>query len=114
MTNIKLVRDAPSQEAFVEREAKLLDSTKELFVRPGQVIKPVSFHDYYERNWRNCSFRWVFAYRKNLPLKGANDTQAAESTFRAIKHYVKVEFGSRTPSLRELIFVLPKVLDKKC
>ena len=25
MTNIKLVRDAPSQEAFVEREAKLLD-----------------------------------------------------------------------------------------
>ena len=30
MSNIKLLRDAPSQETFVEREAKLLDSTKEL------------------------------------------------------------------------------------
>ena len=54
-TLIKLVRDAPSQEAFVEIDAKLLNLTKQLFVRPGQVIKPVSFHDYYEINWRNFS-----------------------------------------------------------
>ena len=113
MTNTKLLRDSPSQDAFEEREAKLVDSTKELFVRPGQVQKPVSFHDYYEKNWKHCAFRWVFAFRKNLPTKGANDTQAAESTFRAIKHYMKVEFGSRTPSLHELILVLPKILDKR-
>ena len=107
------MRDSPSQDAFVEREQKLLDSTKELFVRPGRVTKPVAFHVYYERNWKSCSFRWVFAYRKNLPTKGANDTQAAESTFRAIKHYVKIEFGSKTPSFHELILVLPKILDKR-
>ena len=36
-----------------------------------------------------------WAFRKNLPTKGTNDTQAAESTFRAIsKHYAKVEFGA--------------------
>ena len=34
-----------------------------------------------------------WAFRKNLPTKGTNDTQAAESTLRAIKHYAKVEFG---------------------
>ena len=89
MTNIKLLRDSPSQDAFEEREAKLVDSTKELFVRPGQVQKPVSFHDYYEKNWKHCAFRWVFAFRKNLPTKGANDTQAAESTFRALKQKIK-------------------------
>ena len=35
-----------------------------------------------------------WAFRKNLPTKGTNDTQAAESTLRAIKHYAKVEFGA--------------------
>ena len=35
-----------------------------------------------------------WAFRKNLPTIGTNDTQAAESTLRAIKHYAKVEFGA--------------------
>lgn len=54
MTNIKLLRDSPSQDAFEEREAKLVDSTKELFVRPGQVQKPVSFHDCYDKSGCVC------------------------------------------------------------
>ena len=66
------------------RERDLVEMTKSLSVRPGQATKPVDFLSYYEKNWKSCSFRWVFAYRKNLPTQGANDTQAAESTFRAI------------------------------
>ena len=42
------------------------------------------------------AFRWVYAYHKNLPTNGTNDTQASESTFRAIKYYTKAEFGNRT------------------
>ena len=108
-----LVRDSPNQEFFKEHEQKLFLMTKDLSIRPGQVTKPVQFLDYYEKNWKSCSFRWVYAYRKNLPTLGANDTQASESTFRAIKHYSKVEFGNRVPSLSELIKVLPKILDKR-
>ena len=44
--------------------------------------------------------------RKNLPLKGTNDTQAIESTFRAIKHYSKVAFGARIPTMHELIALI--------
>ena len=35
-----------------------------------------------------------WAFRKNRLTKGTNDTQAAESTLRAIKHYAEVEFGA--------------------
>ena len=87
MKQIILVRDSPSQEHYYEHEQKLLQMTKDLSIRPGQVSKPVSFHDYYEKNWKSCAFRWVYAYCKNLPTLGTNDTQASESTFRAIKHY---------------------------
>ena len=38
-----------------------------LFIRPCQVTNPVSFRDYYFKNWENEAFRWVFAYHKNLP-----------------------------------------------
>ena len=113
LTQLKLLRDSPSESLFREREAKLLSSAYDLWIRPGRVTKPVRFVDYYERNWQNCTFRWIFAFRKNLPTHGANDTQAVESTFRAIKHYVKVEFGRKCPSLEELILVLPKILDKR-
>ena len=107
------VRDAPSEELYLRRERDLVEMTKSLTVRPGQVTKPVEFLSYYQKNWKSCSFRWVFAYRKNLATQGANDTQAAESTFRAIKHYTKVEFGNRIPTLSELCTVLPKLLDKR-
>ena len=90
MKQIVLVRDAPSEILYKEREAKLLEMTKDLNIRPGQVTKPISFQEYYKKNWMSCSFRWVFAFRKNLPTNGANDTQAIESTFAAIKRFSKL------------------------
>ena len=113
MQKVIMVRDSPSEEEYRKREQSLLDTTKDLQIRPGQVTKPVSFRDYYERNWKSCAFRWIFAYRKNLPTLGTNDTQASESTFRAIKHYCSVEFGSRMPTLTELVRILPKILDRR-
>ena len=87
------VRDAPSEDLLHRRERDLVEMTKSLSVRPGQATKPVDFLSDYEKNWKSCSFRWVFAYRKNLPTQGVNDTQPAESTFLAIKHYTNLVIG---------------------
>jgi hypothetical protein len=46
-------------------------------------------------------------------FQGHNDTQAAESSFRALKHYEKVEFGQTTPHLGQLIPVIIKVLQDR-
>ena len=113
MNQTMMVRDAPSQELYNQREEKLFQLTRTLSIRPGQAAKPVLFKDYYMKNWKKESFRWVFAYHKNLPTQGTNDTQASESTFRAIKHYSKCEFGNRTPTLSELVKVLPAILDQR-
>ena len=45
MKQVLLVRDSPSQDLYKEREERLLQMTNDLFIRPGQVIKPVSFRD---------------------------------------------------------------------
>ena len=111
LKQVSLVRDSPTADLYSTRENKLLEMTRGLTVRAGQAINATSFRDYYEKNWKSCSFRWVLAYRKNLPTKGCNDTQAVESTFAAIKRIAKSEFGNRTPSLTELIDILPKILD---
>ena len=111
LKQVTLVRDSPNSEAYTERERKLLDMTKDLSVRAGQAVKPTSFHEYYLKNWKPCAFRWVLAYRKNLPTKGCNDTQAVESTFAAVKRMTKTEFGNKTPTLADLIMILPKILD---
>ena len=103
MKQVTLVRDSPNSEAYTERERKLLDMTKDLSVRAGQAVKPTSFHEYYLKNWKPCAFCWVLAYRKNLPTKGCNDTQAVESTFAAVKCMSKSKFGNRTPTLIDLI-----------
>ena len=113
LAQIAKIRDCPSEQLFLQNEEELFRLTHDLWVRPGQSNHPVLFWDYYLRCWKSCSFRWVFAYRKNLPTMGANDTQAAESTFRAIKHYIKQEFGGRNPSMDQVIRVLPKVIDKR-
>jgi hypothetical protein len=113
MKQLMLVRDSPSEALYRERETTLLDMGKNLFVRPGQATKPVNFVEYYQKNWLNCAFRWVFAFRKNLPTNGANDTQAIEATFSAIKRFSKLEFPGRTPSLKELIQVLPRAAFQK-
>ena len=57
---------------------------------------------------------WVYAFQKQHPTLGVKSTQSAESSFRAFKHYVKLEFGLRTPKLHELIPIIRKVLDKRC
>ena len=62
--NVCLVRDAPSEQLYREREDKLLEMTSDLDVRAGQAANYVSFHDYYGRNWKDCAFRWVFAFCK--------------------------------------------------
>ena len=86
--------------------------TKNLTVRPGQAIHPVLFSDYYRRNWQACNFRWVFAFRKNLPLGGCNDTQAVEATFSSIKRDIRRKFSS-CPTMQEFIASLPSVLDQR-
>ena len=96
---------APQGVTLSSNVAMVLD------VRAGQAANYVSFHDYYERNWKDCAFRWVFAFRKNLPTKGCNDTQAVEATFSAIKSLSKSEFGNKIPTLSELIMILPKILE---
>ena len=65
----------------MKREMRLLEMTANLSVRPGQAAEPVLFSNYYDKNWKICSFRWVRVYRKNLPMNGVKDTQAAESVF---------------------------------
>ena len=68
MKQLMLVRDSPSEALYRERETTLLDMGKNLFVRPGQATKPVNFVEYYQKNWLNCAFRWVFAFRKIFQL----------------------------------------------
>ena len=113
LAQVRLERDSPSQRDYEERERRLLEMTRELLVRPGQSNNLISFHDYYDKNWKKCEFRWVLAFRKNLPTKGCNDTQAVEATFSAIKRLSKTRFGNRTPSLSDLIRILPEILDKR-
>ena len=109
---VRQIRDAPSEEIYREREEALPEATKDLIVRPGQSNNPVSFLHYYQKNWKNIAFRWVLVYRKNLPLNGARDTQAAESTFSSIKRFIKSNFKG-TPSMAELVSKLPKFLDSR-
>ena len=46
-------------------------------------------------------------------FQGVSSTQSAESSFRAFKHYLKCEFGQKTPALAEMIPVMLKVFDKR-
>ena len=52
-----LVLDAPSELLYKEREEKLLETTAELTVKPGQEAKSVNFAKYYEKNWKG---RFIF------------------------------------------------------
>ena len=113
LSQVMLVRDAPNEALYQERENKLLELTSDLSVRPGQAVHTTSFREYYTKNWKNCAFQWVLAYRRNLPTKGCNDTQAVESTFSVIKRITKTEFGNRTPSISDLIMFLPRILDAR-
>ena len=69
MKQIAAVRDAPSDTMYTEREAKLLEMCKALSIRPSQATKPVSFVEYYNKNWKSCSFRC-----SNSPFPGERKT----------------------------------------
>ena len=69
MKQIAAVRDAPSETMYTEREAKLLEMCKALSIRPSQATKPVSFVEYYNKNWKSCSFRC-----SNSPFPGERKT----------------------------------------
>ena len=98
---------------FTLKEAELLNKTSNLSVRPGQNSDPVKFEDYYRKNWKSCSFRWVRAYRKNLPLDGVKDTQAAESIFSAVKRFIRRKYPGRKPTLAELVKGLTTFFDQR-
>ena len=44
---------------------------------------------------------WVKFHRKNINLGGCNNTNAVESMFSKIKHFEKVVFGKRIPTIAE-------------
>ena len=75
LKQVKLVRDSPTEVIYLERENKLLEMTQDLLVKAGQSLNKVPFSDYYAKCWKVCSFRWILAFRRNLPTKGCNDTQ---------------------------------------
>ena len=63
LSQVLQVRDAPSQELYIEREEKLLYMTRELSIRPGQANKPVAFKDYYEKKRRRLFDGYLFITR---------------------------------------------------
>ena len=90
----------------------MIEKRKDLVVRPGPNEFPVKFENYYNKNWKTCSVRWVRAFRKNLPLNGVMDTQAAESTFSA-KRFIRRKFPGRKPTLAKLVKELTNFFDQR-
>ena len=91
----------------------LLNSTKDLYVKPVQNKKPLHFHTYFTKNWDLIEKRkmWVKYYRNKFVIRGTNDTNAAESMFRKIKHFERTFFGKRKPSIIEFLPQLVEILD---
>ena len=110
---LTLVRDSPSESVYIEAERRLFERTDGLSVRPGQANAAVTFHEYYSKNWKPEDFRWVKVFRKNLPIDNVNDTQAAESTFSAIKRMIRSKFNGSTPTLVDLLRILPQLIDDR-
>ena len=91
----------------------LLNSTKDLYVKPVQNKKPLHFHTYFMKNWDHIEKRkmWVKYHRNKFAIRGTNDTNAAESMFRKIKHFERTFFGKRKPSIIEFLPQLVEILD---
>ena len=91
--------------------------TEGMMVSPGRKVQPVSFRDYFMKNWDKNSGplpirkMWVEFARKNQPTLGIRSTNSSESSFRAVKHYIKTEFGQRKPTMAELICFLLKLIE---
>ena len=110
VNTLKQMRDAPTEDIYDDLKEELLEITDGLLVKPGNTKHFVTFHQYFDKYWHGCRQMWVFCHRKTFPTMGVNDTQAAESTFRALKHYEKLEFGRTTPRLEVMIPIIIKVL----
>ena len=113
---LTLFLDARNSNSEVEYEQKkllLLNSTKDLYVKPVQNKKPLHFHTYFTKNWDLIEKRkmWVKYYRNKFAIRGTNDTNAAESMFRKIKHFERTFFGKRKPSIIEFLPQLVEILD---
>ena len=89
------VRNSHTLEHYEQRKIELFQITEGLLVRPGRVKEPVSFHFYFDKNWNQCKEMWSYFGRKSYPIQGQNDTNAAESQIRVIKHFQKSIFGQR-------------------
>ena len=63
----QLLRDAPTEDLYVERRERLFDLSLGVLVCPSKNKNSVSFREYFDKNWESCRTMWVFAYRKHLP-----------------------------------------------
>ena len=111
--DIEIVRKSQTEQQYLENEQMLLNKTSTLVVRPGNVKKNQWFKDYYLKNWKSCSEKWVWAYRKKLLTLGANDTNGCEGAFGVIKAAINSEFKGVLPSINALIGFLPKFFDRR-
>ena len=50
LRQVNLVRDAPPESQYIQRENELLKLTENLNVRAGQTLKEIPFKDYYAKN----------------------------------------------------------------
>ena len=56
---------------------------------------------------------WVKYHRNQFPIRGTNDTNAAESMFRKIKHFERLRFGNIKPTIVEFLPEMVKILDEQ-
>ena len=109
LKQVKLVRDSPTEAIYTERETRLLQMSEGLLVRAGQTLNEVPFKDYYTKCWKDCAFRWVLAFRKNLPTKGCNDTQVIDLAFKYSVIWVKWYFQKKLVGLKSLFNVMKHI-----
>ena len=107
------LRDSNTGKEYDEKKEELDLRTRDIFVCPRPNKHKVTFTAYFNKNWHRMERRemWVKLFRKNTNLCGTNTTNAVESIFRKIKHFEKVLFGNKVPSISELLPELKKSLN---
>ena len=58
INQLKMLRDAPSEELYEQRREELLEMTEHLLVKPGNKKEFVRFHNYFDKNWHDCRQMW--------------------------------------------------------
>ena len=111
VNTLKQMRDAPTEDIYDDLKEELFEIMDRLLVKPGNTKPFGTFHYYFDKNWHSCRPMWVFCHRKTFPTMGVREV--AESTFRALKHYEKLEFGRTSPRLEGMIPIIMKVLKNR-